>query len=742
MHILKKRPLATILIVLLSGFSLFGKASMLVRILLCTALGLAWLILACIRTLPRRRMVHILCITCALSFLLSFLYFDYAFPVIDETEETVTLDGYIEDIVYTDGFFTTAYMHVDTVNAQPGTRCRVCVSDEAGNLLGIEAGDRLTVQATILPKADDHQLSQGICATVQVLERTDDGRRSPHGWTVFRHTQVQRFEDHIEAIADEDTAALLTALLLGERAYMTEVVQQDFSRIGITHLLALSGLHLSILSLLLVTLLSALRVNKSIRHVLLCLFVIGYILLTGAPASLLRAGLMLVLGSSLFLLHHPHDPLTTLCMTLTLICAVSPYAIYDIGLWLSALATLGILLLTQLQGKTTNKAPLPWWARPLRVLWQSVAVSLCAQAAALLLSVLCFDSLSLISPAATFVFGFLVQIYIYLGLLCACLGGPLPFLGDTLSHLTALIEQTAARWSSGRFVLVDASFDATHILVALFTVALVLFVLCPVRRKRAAIGVLACLFVAVYGCAFALTYQARARDTQLYTSTASADGFVITSDTHVALIDIGTGGAPLGEHYAALLHAQHVRYLDAYVVTRYSVYLSSTVRTVADAIRCERVYLPTPSNEEEMACCQTLLQLLRQYKIDFTFYNAPRGCTIGQTEITIPYRTCDGLRTYMWLHISDDTTSTVYFSRGSVDRKTQTAASEQTAHADVVVFGCCGYVTKDALDMPLSTRVRLCILSDPTLLIRTDRYEQYQSTAKIVVAPVQYNITR
>ncbi|MBQ7315060.1 MAG: ComEC/Rec2 family competence protein [Clostridia bacterium] len=751
MKILKKRPLATILIVWLGGFSLFGVLDVLPRVLLCLSLAIVWCLLSLLRKPAiKRRMLHTLCITCALSFLFSGLYFDHIFSIDKRFEEetSVTLCGYVSDVLYTDGYYTVAYMKVDNVNEQPLSSCTVCLTDEEGSLTSIAVGDRLTVQATLSSATGEEgdseirRIGQGISADATVLDRLDDGKEAPHALTVWRDAQMTAFIERASEVSNDESAALLAALILGERAYLSPMLKQDFTRIGITHLLALSGLHLSILSLLVLSLLSLFGLRKTTRKVILCLLIAGYIVLTGAPSSLLRAGIMLILSSLLFLIRRPHDSITTLCVTVFLICLVTPYAVYDLDLWLSALATLGILLLLRLEDNQEADKPLVWWKRPIRLVTQSVLLSVGAQAASLLLCVLSFDTISLVSPISTFVFGSIIQILMYVGLAAMLVGGAIPIVGDALEALTELITRMARTWSGGRYVYVDASFTAVRILAVAFTVLLVLFVLCSVQHKRIALTVLACTFASIYLCAFALTYDVRASDTQLYYSDTTQEGFVLTTDGYAAAIDIGTGGAPFGEVTTQTLASHHIRYLDAYILTRYSVYLSSTVRCVLESVHCEHVYLPAPSNEWESNMCALVLQRLDMYGVPYTIYEPTSGVRIADTSVTMPYRTVKESSTMFWMTIEADRGSLVYFTRGSVDEKTQTAASQLTARCDTVLFGCCGYATEYVLDLYVQDSVRVCVIADPKIRIREDRYQQYKATMEVVLFPKEYKIKR
>ena len=107
---------------------------------------------------------------------------------------------------------------------------------------------------------------------------------------------------YIQNSADTQTAGLLAALITGEKSALPGQLRLDFQRIGLSHILAVSGMHLAILTTLLHKFLSLLTIDKKWRCGISMLFVVGYMGLTGFPVSVLRAGCMVLIANFLFLL--------------------------------------------------------------------------------------------------------------------------------------------------------------------------------------------------------------------------------------------------------------------------------------------------------------------------------------------------------------------------------------------------------------------------------------------------------
>ena len=153
----------------------------------------------------------------------------------------------------------------------------------------------------------------------------------------------RRLAARLEAAVGTDGLGLPSALLLGDRTALSPTLRRDFSRAGVSHLLAVSGLHLTLLFGMLALLLRFLRLPRRVRAVLLTLAAAGYLALLGFPPSATRAAVMLGFVYLSWLCAASADPLTSLGLAGALILGISPCAVVDAGFWMSFSATLGLL---------------------------------------------------------------------------------------------------------------------------------------------------------------------------------------------------------------------------------------------------------------------------------------------------------------------------------------------------------------------------------------------------------------
>ena len=152
-----------------------------------------------------------------------------------------------------------------------------------------------------------------------------------------------------------DLGGLEAAMLLGDKAALPDAVQDTFRAAGISHLLAVSGLHLALLC----GLFSFGRRRRFYRPLILlrAAAAVFYMLLTGLPVSVLRAGIvfLLVLLGDWF--YQPIDLLTLTGAAAVLLGLQNPYAPCDIGFQLSFCAVLGVQVSAALGGWEETHCP-------------------------------------------------------------------------------------------------------------------------------------------------------------------------------------------------------------------------------------------------------------------------------------------------------------------------------------------------------------------------------------------------
>ncbi len=200
---------------------------------------------------------------------------------------------------------------------------------------------------------------------------------------------------------DAKTKAIIDALLLGQRVAIDKATITDYSNAGVIHILAISGLHISILYFFLVFLLKPLRSFRFGKEIelLLVLFVLWlFAFLTGLPASVTRAVTLFSFISVGTYFNQSKAIYNAMATSALLILLFSPNAIFDIGFQLSYAAVLSIVLFQPFYKKfhvTQNKIALYFI--------DMMAVSMAAQIGVLPLSLYYFNQMPLLFLLANLV---------------------------------------------------------------------------------------------------------------------------------------------------------------------------------------------------------------------------------------------------------------------------------------------------------------------------------------------------
>lgn len=165
------------------------------------------------------------------------------------------------------------------------------------------------------------------------------------------HSLLKKTREAIENVIlslalDEEKEAIVRALVLGDRSGLTYDMRQKYSRVGISHILALSGLHLGIIYCILgYVLFGIFRKGraKTVASLFIIAFLWGYVMVVGMPYSLVRAAILTTLCIIAAWLRRDAWSVGNLMFAATAILLVSPGALYDVGFQLSFMACLAIM---------------------------------------------------------------------------------------------------------------------------------------------------------------------------------------------------------------------------------------------------------------------------------------------------------------------------------------------------------------------------------------------------------------
>ena len=138
--------------------------------------------------------------------------------------------------------------------------------------------------------------------------------------------------------------SIIIALLIGDKSEIPNNIKENFKYSGVSHIMAVSGLHLAVFCGTVSVLLKKLRIPKVLQVFITLSCVIFYMALAGFSKSIIRAGIMMIVMLCGRLFNERSDALNSLGIAVFLIC-LNPFAVTDAGALLTVTAVLGLIII-------------------------------------------------------------------------------------------------------------------------------------------------------------------------------------------------------------------------------------------------------------------------------------------------------------------------------------------------------------------------------------------------------------
>lgn len=351
------------------------------------------------------------------------------------------------------------------------------------------------------------------------------GRTVINGFIVTKQGErlggVQQVRNYLsEAITthfDKETAQLLQTLLLSKRTDLSDELLQSYIDAGAVHILAISGLHVGIITLMLLFFIQKLPNNIKlylwVRYFILLIGLWSFALIAGSTPSVLRATLMFSFIGVYSLSRNPQGRFDALIVSMLVLLLINPFYLYDVGFQLSYAAVFSIL--------TFYPPIMKWWYpenKYVRAIWQLLAVGFTAQIAVLPISLYYFHQFSGLFFVSNLLVVPLLQPVLILSILALLLKALLGFIPsllvviitDLVSVMNTLIRTIA---SQEEFIFRNISFNIPLLLACLLLVATVVYWR-HYRSYRAVVAILLAVLV-LQGVLFYNKYQLTTTDEML-----------------------------------------------------------------------------------------------------------------------------------------------------------------------------------------------------------------------------------
>ena len=252
----------------------------------------------------------------------------------DKIGDTITVTAKIDDIIYQNNYSSSFIASVKSINDEKHSYKALIDCDYS---LDLTEGDVITGTFWLeyidnASDSDKYYKSDGV--TLYLYSENDDVTYLYHEDSIKIHLKTlnRSIAKIIKSDIKGDTGQFISALLLGDKSELPDTVTRDFKRAGLSHVIAISGMHLSVMMFIFELLLKKLKINKNIRGGVVIFIAFIYLGITGFLLSTVRAFIMALFVYLAYVLNVDNDMLTSLLFALFTILLISPWAVYDIGM--------------------------------------------------------------------------------------------------------------------------------------------------------------------------------------------------------------------------------------------------------------------------------------------------------------------------------------------------------------------------------------------------------------------------
>ncbi|MDE5619352.1 MAG: ComEC/Rec2 family competence protein, partial [Ruminococcus sp.] len=301
----------------------------------------------------------------------------------------------------------------------------------------------------------------------------------------------------------DDCGGFFVGMVFGEKRILDGSVKTSLYRTGIGHVMAVSGLHISVMAMFVMMILDFLRINKFMSFGLVNIFMALMVTMANYPVSAIRAMIMIDIAFSAKLFLRQNDTFNSLSIAVLLICIENPYVIYSSGFLLSVVGTFGIGVFAPYMVKNFPNVTISD-----RIICLFLTM-LCTSIAILPVSMIYFDEISLISPLTNIFVLPMCSFCMILGMIYTVTGGFIIPLLWSAGGIIKIILFIVGKVSQFKFTYISCGNDIAVKIALICAVAVIMVKVATENRKYIVVSVALSVCVTACGSAF---YGSMSRD--------------------------------------------------------------------------------------------------------------------------------------------------------------------------------------------------------------------------------------
>ena len=236
------------------------------------------------------------------------------------------------------------------------------IKDESDDINNLKYGDIIKVEGNFkTPEIqrnfygfdyNEYLKQKNIIGTIEI-ENYDLLKTNEKSIYIKLQNHINNIKNQLYEMLPKDIASIFTGIVIGDKTNIDENIIENFKNSSLSHVLAVSGMNISFL-IMGVSIFN--KITGKRKSFFLSIFIIIiYMIITGFSASIYRAGIMGILMLISKIIYRKSDIWTNLSTSLLILLLTNPFLLFDIGLQLSYLGTIGIILFQKTIFKTLTK---------------------------------------------------------------------------------------------------------------------------------------------------------------------------------------------------------------------------------------------------------------------------------------------------------------------------------------------------------------------------------------------------
>ena len=269
----------------------------------------------------------------------------------------------------------------------------------------------------------EYLMTKEIYGTVKI-ENSNDVETIKKDQSNFFEKMINKLSNllkrKVEILLPENSASLLKGILLGDCTDISSEVKENFKECNLSHMLAVSGAHLSYLIIGINLILSKKIFGKRASKIITIFIIIIFMNITNMSPSIERAGISSIICIIASLIHRKPDAINAVAVAVLCTVIKNPFSILNIGMQLSYAGTLSLLMFANGREKNNSREIIENSEKGKNIkkyLVESIKVTLCANILIMPLTIYKFNTISLNFILANLVAGPLLGLSLILGLI-------------------------------------------------------------------------------------------------------------------------------------------------------------------------------------------------------------------------------------------------------------------------------------------------------------------------------------